>query len=155
MAWSPSTPVTGGAQTGLTSPTYTLTSDTAPESTGKQHAITALGGTQTGVNAHSVAAPFTLTCNRPKVLKTLGNPNPVTGVITNVPRNTYTALTRKGVLVLAGQPNALMLIRTTIEVPAGADLADIANVRAALSLHIGALMQQSAGIGDMAQTGII
>jgi len=149
------TSITGGAQTGFTAPTYTTVVGAYPGVNGKQNYVTALGGTQTGVNAHSVAAPFTLTCNRPKVLKTLGNPNPVTGVITNVPRNTYTALTRKGVLVLAGQPNALMLIRTTIEVPAGADLADIANVRAALSLHIGALMQQSAGIGDMAQTGII
>lgn len=153
--WTPSTPVTGAAQTGLTSPTYTLTADAAPDSNGKQHAITALGGTQTGVQAHSVAQPFTVTFVRPKTLKVLGTPNPVTGVINTVPRNTYQVLTRKGVLPLSGQPFATMLIRTSIEVPAGSDLADIANIRAALSLHIGALSQQSAGIGDTAQTGIV
>lgn len=45
-----SSPVTGGAQTGFTSPTYTLTADTPPAgSGGKQYAATALGGTQAGV----------------------------------------------------------------------------------------------------------
>jgi hypothetical protein len=48
-----------------------------------------------------------------------------------------------------------MQIRTEIEVPAGADAADPANVRAALSLMIGALNQISASIGDTAVTGVI
>lgn len=154
MTWALTSPVTGAAETGLTSPTYTLTTDTAPTSLGKQSAITALGGTQTGVVAHTVAQPFTITMTRPAVLRTLANPNPVTGVISSIPRNVYTILTRKGVLPLTGQPLTQMLIRTTVEVPAGADLADPANVRAALSLHIGALYQQSAGIGDTTVTGI-
>lgn len=153
--WSPSSPVTGAAQTGFTSPTYTLTADTPPDALGKQHAVTALGGTQVGVIAHSVAAPFTITATRPKVLKSLGQPNPVTGAVTSVPRNTYQVLTRKGVLPLAGQPYATMIVRTTIEVPAGSDLADIANVKAALSAHIGAVNQQAAGLGDTAQAGLL
>lgn len=148
MVWSPSTPITGAAQTGLTSPTYTITADTAPDTNGKQSAVTALGGTQTGVTAHSVAAPFTLTCIKPKVAKVLGQPNPSTGRISSVPRNTYKVITRKGVLPIAGQPYQNMLITTIIEVPAGSDLADAANVRAALSAHIGTLNQQSAGLGD-------
>lgn len=60
MAYSPSSPVTGGTQTGLTSPTYTLTADIAPSALGKQHAVTALGGTQTGVRTSSAADPFTV-----------------------------------------------------------------------------------------------
>lgn len=155
MTISVTSPITGAAQTGLTGPTYTLTTDTPPSPQGKQWAVTALGGTQTGVTVHSVAAPFTISAFRPATFKSLGKANPVTGVINNVPRNQYKVLTRKGVLPLAGQPYTNMQITTVIEVPAGADLADAANIRAALSAHIGALSQQSAGIGDTGVQGII
>lgn len=153
--WNPTSPITGGAQTGLTSPTYTFVSDVAPDANGKQVAVTALGGTQTGVQVHSVASPFTLTFARPKAFKALGQPNPVTGRLPSVPRNTYKIITRKGVVPLAGQPAATMLVTTTIDVPAGSDSYDATNVRAALSAHIGALNQQSAGIGDTGTSGIM
>jgi hypothetical protein len=152
---SVTSPITGAAQTGLTSPTYTLTADVAPDANGKQNAVTALGGTQTGVTTHSVAAPFTITAVRPKVFKALGKPNPVTGLIKDVPNNVYKVITRKGVLPLAGQPYTNAMVQTIITVPAGSDLADAANLRAMLSAHIGALSQQSAGIGDTAVSGII
>jgi hypothetical protein len=87
--------------------------------------------------------------------KSLGKANPVTGLITAVPRNVYKVITRKGVLPLAGQPTTTMLVTTIIEVPAGSDLADAANVRAALSLHLGMLAQQSAGIGDTGVSGVM
>lgn len=153
--FNPTSPVTGTAQTGLTSPTFTLTDDVAPDSNGKQRAITALGGTQVGVTTHSVAAPFTSTFVRPRAFKALGQPNPVTGRVANVPRNTYRLITRKGVLPLVGQPYQNLMVTTIIEVPAGSDLADPANVRAALSAHIGILSQQSAGIGDTVVTGVM
>lgn len=148
-------PITGLAQTGLTTPTYTHVADLAPDSNGRQVAVSALGGTQTGVITHSVAAPFTLTVVRPKVYKALGKANPVTGLISSVPRNTYKFITRKGVLPLAGQPYQTMLVTTTIDVPAGSDLADPANIRAALSAHFGGISQQSAGFGDTGVTGIL
>lgn len=155
MAWSLASPVTGAAQTGLTSPTYTHVPDLAPDSNGKQVAVTALGGTQTGVTAHSVASPFTTTFYRPKTLVGLGKPNPVTGLITSIPRNVYGAVTRKGVTPLAGQPIIPAVFRTTCEVPAGADLADPANIRAGLSMHLGSLWAQSAGVGDTLVSGVI
>jgi hypothetical protein len=102
-----------------------------------------------------VAAPFTINATRPANLKVLSNPNPVTGVIANIPKNTYKIITRKGVLPLAGQPYATMVITTTVDVPAGADLADFPNVKAALSAHFGAVAQQSAGVGDMAGSGVL
>jgi hypothetical protein len=114
-----------------------------------------LGGTQTGVNVSSVACPFTLTFWRPKNLKVLGSPNPSTGVVSSVARNVYKLVTRKGVLPLAGQPYQTMLITTSVETPAGSDAADPANVRAALSAHIGALYQQSAGLGDTLVSGVL
>lgn len=148
-------PITGLAQTGLTSPTYTHVADVAPDVNGKQVAVTALGGTQTGVTVHSVSAPFTISCWRPKVMKILGNPNPITGVISSVSRNVYKVITRKGVLPLAGQPFQTMLVTTSIEVPSGSDTADAPNVRAALSAHFGALSQASAGVGDTVVSGVL
>lgn len=155
MTITVTSPITGTAQTGLTAPTYTLTADVAPSINGKQHAVTALGGTQAGVTVHSVAAPFTITAFRPQNLQGLGKAHPVTGVIAKVPMNSYKVITRKGVLPLAGQPYKNMIATTTIDVPAGADLADAPNIRACLSAHIGTLSQQSAGIGDTSVTGIL
>jgi hypothetical protein len=148
-------PVTGAAQTGLTSPTYTLVSDLAPDSNGRQQAVTALGGTQTGVRTHSSTDPFTITSFRPKVFQSLGKPNPTTGVIKYVPMNRFRILTRKGVLPLAGQSPVPAMMDTICSIPAGADSADSPNLRAMASLHIGALTQQPAGIGDTLVTGIM
>jgi hypothetical protein len=102
-----------------------------------------------------MASPFTLTFFRPKVFRFLGKPNPTTGLIKDVPRNTFKFITRKGVTPLAGQPYQNLQITTTIDLPAGADTADPANVRAALSAHFGAVVQQSAGVGDTAVSGIV
>lgn len=154
MSFAPTSPITGLAQTGLTSPTYTIVSDTAPSANGKQFAVTALGGTQTGVLAHSVSSPFTLTMFRPLVLKTLSAPG-MNGQYRTIPRNSYQFLTRKGVVPAANQPAEVMTIRTYIEVPAGADTYDAASIRAALSAHFGAISQQSAGIGDTTVSGVL
>lgn len=154
ITWT--SPITGQPQTGLTSPTYTTIADTAPNGNpGKQVAVSALGGTQAGVTVHSVASPFTLNFTRPSSLRVLGNPNPVTGVIAQVPTNSYKLITRKGVTPLTGQPYKVMVITTTMDVPAGADTADAPNIRAALSCHAGALVQQSAGLGDLAINGVL
>lgn len=156
MAISLASPVTGSAQTGLTSPTYTHVVDVAPDAANaRQYAVTALGGTQTGVTAHSVASPFTIMFYRPKLMRILQAVTNQLSLLGRVPRNTFGVVTRKGVTVLAGQPAQVMIIRTTIEVPAGADTVDPANVRAALSLHIGALSAQSAGQGDTLVNGVI
>lgn len=148
-------PLTGGAQTGFTSPTYTLVGDIAPSANGKQSAVSALGGTQAGVTIHSASSPFTLTRFRPQQLKSLGVANPVTGVIKNIPNNVYKLITRKGVTPAAGQSAIPMPITTTIPVPAGADTYDAPNVRAAISAHIGMLNQLSPAIGDASVSGII
>lgn len=148
-------PVTGAAQTGLTSPTYTHVSDLAPTALGKQIAVSALGGTQTGVVVHSQSCPFTTTIFRPAQYKQLGKANPVTGVVPTPPRNVFKYVTRKGVLPLAGQAYQTMVITTIIEMVAGSDVADAPNVRAAHSMHFGVIAQQSAAIGDSSISGVI
>jgi len=156
MSLTLTTPITGGAQTGLTTPTYTISADTPPTSSGKQYAVTALGGTQTGVDTtSSVSRPFTVTLQRPATFKSLGPVDPVTGALRSVPRNTFSIIVRKGVTPLAGQSPVVLLAKTTIDVPAGADIADAANVRAAMSLMVGAFNQVSAGLGDTLISGVI
>lgn len=156
MSFSVTSPVTGGAQTGFTTPTYTLVTDTPPTSAGKQYAVSATGGTQTGVDSSSSPTkPFTITLQRPQVLRALSPVDPVTGVLRSVPRNSYKIITRKGVVPLAGQSPVVLNITTTLDIPAGADVADPANIRAALSLHIGSLSQISASAGDTLVTGVI
>lgn len=153
MALTITSPVTGSSSTGFTSPTYTVSTDTAPDQNGKQFAVTALGGTQTGVEVHSIAKPFTLTWIRPRVMKMLGLPDSG-GTIRNVGKNVWKLITRKGAIPAAGQSAQLILIETSISVPAGAETYDAASVRAAISAHIGTLSQQSAGLGDSTVSGI-
>lgn len=155
MTITVTSPITGAAQTGFTAPTYTLITDTAPSINGKQWAVSALGGTQAGVSVHSVASPFTISCFRPAVFKSLGKANPTTGLIANVPNNTYKLIARKGVLPLAGQPYRTMLATLTLEVPAGSDLASPPEIRACLSALFGAATQVSAGVGDTLVSGVI
>lgn len=156
MSFALTSPVTGGAQSGLTSPTYTLATDTAPTSAGRQYAVTALGGTQTGVDASSTPSrPFTITLSRPQVLRGPSVVDPVTGVLRNNPANKYVIVTRKGVTPLSGQAAQGASVRIEISIPAGADSADAANVRAMLSLAIGAMNSISSSIGDTVITGVI
>lgn len=155
MAVTLTSPITGSAQTGLSSPTYTHVQDIAPDNNGKQYAVTALGGTQAGVTVHSVASPFTITVARPRVFRVLGKPNPITGLVKEVPMNVYKVLVRKGVTPLTGQPFSIAWCRTEIAVPAGSDTVDPANIRAMLSAAFGAISQASAGIGDTAVSGVL
>lgn len=155
MSLDLTSPLTGGAQTGFTTPTYTHVADTPPDINAKQRVVTALGGTQAGVTAHSVSSPFVISVWRPKQMAVLGRPNPTTGLISSVPRNVYKVITLKGVTPAVNQPFQTMPIRTEIPVPAGADTYDIANIRAGISAHIGALTQLSAELGNTAATGTI
>jgi hypothetical protein len=147
-------PVTGGAQTGFTSPTYTIALDRAPSPLAVQYAVTAIGGTQVGVDVSSGSRPFTYTFTKPAVVRSLP-PVDASGVVRNVPRNTYTWLFRKGVTPLSGQQSIPAQARLQIEVPAGADLADAAGLRALTSLMIGVLNQNSAGLGDTLISNVV
>jgi len=153
--FSPSSPLTGAAVSGLTSPTYTLTQDVAPNINGKQYAVTALGGTQTNVDVNTVSKPFTLTFFRPAQLKVLPQANPVTGVIKNVPINSYKLISRKGVAPAVNQPAIVARITTVIDVPAGSDSYEPEDLRALISAHFGMGWSQASGIADTVISGII
>lgn len=147
MSYTMTGAITGAAVSGLTSPTYTLTADTAADDASRQSAVTNLGGTQTGVNVHSVSLPFTVTVTRPKSLRTLGKAN-LNGVIANVGRNTYGNLFRKGVYPLAGQPAQIAIIRVNQEIPAGSELNDQPNLKALASFTGGFINTNASGMFD-------
>lgn len=155
MSFTPSSPVTGAAVSGFTSPTYTLTVDTSPAVNAKQWTISAIGGTQANVDVHSVSKPFTLSVFKPVVLRSLPAANPVTGIIKNVPVNSYKVITRKGASPAANQIPQVARITTVIDIPAGTDSYEIEDLKAMMSLHAGALWAQASGIADTIQSGTI
>jgi len=150
------TNITGTAQSGFTTPGYTVTSDIYPGGVnGRQYAITAITGTQAGVRSHSVSDPFTIAFTRPGNAKALQTPNPVTGRYGTVPKNSYSVIGRKGVNFAANQAPEVALARSYWEIPVGSDSYDAPNIRALASAVIGALSQQSSGFGDLLCTSII
>ncbi|DAD52798.1 TPA_asm: coat protein [ssRNA phage SRR7976326_1] len=154
MAVSLSSPITGGAQTGLTAPTYTIAADSAPTNA-KQWTVTALGGTQTGVTVHSISAPFTLTYWRPMMYKLVQWVANAVGVQPkSIPRNVHKFIVRKSVN-LSATVSSTLVASVEISVPASAETYDPANCRAAMSALIGALNQQSAGWGDTLVSGTL
>jgi hypothetical protein len=153
MSINLSSPVNGATVSGLTSPTYSVTVDQAPNTYSKQWYVSAIGGTQTNVDPSSTAnKPWTFTFSRPATLKTLNSVD-VTGVIRQVGFNTYEFLMRKGFIPLAGQAVRAANWRSTFPVLVGSDNADAANIRAAVSSYVGVLSQQASGLADSMITG--
>ena len=159
MSLAPTSPVTGAAVTGLTSPTYTFTEDTT-DINARRFVVTALGGTQANVETHSVSSPFYLTVSRPSQLKTLPKPNGI-GNYASIPVNEYRVRLVKGATVngvIAGQTNETqVLIDMRIRVPTGVELStnDPEEVKAALSYFAGFLFSNASGLYDLVATGLI
>lgn len=154
MTWSPDGTATGGAQTNLSSPTYTYAADLSPDPSSRQYVVTTLGGTQTDVRTASAGDPFHLTVRRDRAYKLLPPKNPVNGSYGNVPLNKTELLFRKGVKIDSTGTIRTANARIQIELPAGSESNDPANIRALLSFVIGILNEESADIGDSAITGI-
>lgn len=155
MSVSLTSPVTGASVDDLTSPTYTLTEDSAsPNAHSKQWAVTALGGTQSGVDSHSISNPFTITIERPAQFRGVGQPNPVTGVLGNQPRNVFKVRLRKGLTPLSGQADQICPIEIRIPVVAGADTADVNSIQAAISCLGGVLYGDADQLANWLVDGI-
>lgn len=81
--------------------------------------------------------------------------NPLTGVIRDIPINTYKLITRKGVSPAVNQPAMTARITTIIEVPAGSDTYEPEDLRAMVSLHFGAGSANASGILDTILSGVL
>lgn len=151
MAFNPSGAVTGAAITGLTSPTYTFTLEgSTPEM--KRYVASSIGGTQAGVNAHSVSMPFSVEAIRPKILRVL--PQPVNGRYPSIPKNVYRVRLRKGVNAASGL-SSIVEFELIMSVPAGSETYDQQNLAAACSALGGLVSNQIAGLFDSAKTGSV
>jgi len=155
MTTALTTPVTGGAQTGFTTPTYTLVADQATAINMKQWAVTAVSGAGNTPAVHSGSSPFTLSFWKPLIFKILGKTNPVTGLLPSVPINVYKFIVRKGVVPLAGQPSVTAYVKCEIGIPSGADTVSPVDLRAMMSAAVGGLNQVSAGFGDTLVSGLL
>lgn len=147
------TTVTGAAVTGLTSPTYTMGADQAPSVNGKQFAVLTLGGTQSGVRTHSMASPFSATWFRDPSPKQLGALNQ-NGQLMSVPMNKHRLIVRCGMLPLAGQPYKPAVFRGEFDIPAGAELADTAQLKAMVSFLAGLLWGEADDLFSTLSTGV-
>ncbi len=153
MALNITSPVTGGAQTGFTTPSLTVTADAAPELHMKQWAVTAVSG-MPSVTLHSVSSPFTVTLARPKNPKTLPQGSLSTSLARSIPNNRTSIVSRKGVTPASGYNARVAIMRTYADVPAGSETYDSANVRGLASLHFGVCAQISSGFGDTLVSGL-
>lgn len=155
MVWNVTSPVTGAAQTGFTSPTYTVVRDSAVSPNAIQHAVTALGSNPANVRTHTTSDPFFVAAKKPQSVRALPSANPITGRYGAIPVNTYTILVQKGVNYAANQVPATARYRLDCDIPAGSDSYDAVNHRAGLSFLFGLIAQQSAGWGDTVVTGVL
>lgn len=155
MPFSPDASITGGTQTGLTSPTYTLAADTPPGQGQKQWAVSALGGTQTNVRANTISDPFAVTFFKPVAPKALPAANPITNRYSSIPVNTYGMLVRKGVRVDSNATQAIARVRVNFDIPAGSDSNDAINIRAMISFLVGILTEEGDDLSDTLLTGVL
>lgn len=157
MSLNPTT-VTGAAVPLLTSPTYTFAKDIAKTANAVRYVVTALGGTQLGVNVHSNEIPFALTIVRPESFKKRPKINALTGVASSpTPKNRFLVLVHKGVQNVDGAngiPDEVPL-RLELNVPAGAFTHDPANLEAAISMLFGFLSSKSSDVVDFLKTGLL
>lgn len=153
MAIDLTTAVSGSVINGFSLPTYTLTADQPPSNNARQSLVSALGGTQTGVTAHTVSDPFTITVYRPKSVVLPPRPNPISGTVGPAGFNKTRTLIRKGTKPLVGQNPQVSSIDISLNVIAGAELNDSANVAALISAAIGMLSREAANYLVAARTG--
>lgn len=146
-------PVTGAAATGFTSPTYTVVLDSsAPNPRTKQYTVTAVGGTQVGVRTSTISDPFWFSYTPPSTPKGLPQVNSQTGRYPNIPYNVHQFNAKKGVNFAANQSPLPAWADLRIGIPAGGEY-DAANIRALQSFLQGCIAQLAAALGDTLVTG--
>lgn len=154
MTWSPDLTATGGAQLGLTSPTYTYVADVSPEANSRQYVVTTLGGTQTNVRTSTAGDPFRVKLKR-EPYKAIPPKNPVTGAYGNIPLNRTEWLFQKGLKVDSAGAIRVGNLRVIAELPAGSEANDSINIQALVSFALGLLWEESSDVGETLVTGII
>jgi len=134
-----SSPVSGvSSQPDLTSPTFTVVAIPAAVDGALSYGVSALGGTQTGVSAHSLAKPFTHTAYANMNIRTSDK----TGTAVNKTRT----MTRKGLVCDALGTIRQGSIEMILRLPAGSEQFDPVSVQSLISCSLGCNSQQGTAI---------
>lgn len=155
MSVSISGTITGGAQTGFTTPGYTVTQDNAVDGNVKRWVVTALTGTQASVRTHTVSDEFSFTVVKPRVMKMI---QAFSSLLPNQFKpnfNRYWLIFRKGGIPASGLVSVPQVIRCPIDIAAGVDSYDAAQVRALTSFFVGVVNSISSGLGDTLCNGVL
>jgi hypothetical protein len=149
-------PVTGTAATGFTTPSYTVVQDSAVDSNAKRWIVTAISGTGTsGVRAHSVSDEFSFTVVKPRMMKILQAFSSLLPQAFKPAYNRYWLIFKKGGIPASGLPAFPIILRCPLDVPAGVDSNDADDLRALISFAGGCYTQISAGFGDTTVNGAL
>jgi len=144
-------PITGSAQTGFSSPSATIVRG-AQKANGVDFAVTALSGMGSSTS-NTASSPFVVSVEKPVSIKT---PKvSAAGIVYSPGRNRHRIATLKGMAAIASFPSIPGIAETFIAVPAGAEEGDPNNIRAMISVHIGVLQQYSAALGDQVVSGVV
>lgn len=137
----------------LAAATYTFVPDMATDLRSKAFVVSALGGTQTGVNIHSVDAPKQFIVKKPAVFQQPSAYNVTTGRYGRVPKNVTRIIGRGSANVASGQVE-IIPITLDIGIPAGAMTYDRPNVEASVAMFIAALYDQKEEIITAIRDGL-
>lgn len=125
----------------LTSATYTFTAALANDNRSKAFIMSSFGGTQTGVQAHTVDAPKKFVVKNPSQFLQPSGYNVSSGRYGKVPKNSTRVVGTGSAKVSATQWETIP-IALDIAVPAGSLSYDRANVEASVLMFIAALYDQ-------------
>lgn len=159
MTLSVATPITGGVQTGMAAPSFTIVQDGAVNVNSRRYVVTAVADAGS-VAVHTPASPFYVEVTRPAVFKLPALYNALTGIpFSRVGKNAYRVRVLKGCTPAgdAGSGYDVIDMDLSIRIPAGTESNDAAAIRAALSLLIGFFNEasNSAGLGDTLVNSIL
>jgi len=139
----------------LSSAVLTVTASAPPSTNAKRGIISALAsGTAAGFRAHTVSDPFDITVWAPQTPRSLPNVN-ANGVRPKVPTNVHSVVTRKGLRPASDVASIPSLIKTNLDVPAGSESYDSANLALMIAAHIKALSDLVDDLYDNALTGSV
>jgi len=147
----PTTATTAGL---LTAATYSFIPDMANDARSKVYVVSAIGGTQPGVNAHTADLPKLIVFKKPANWAVLGGYSATTGRWARVPKNTFRVVGKIGVLVAAGQTE-IMTLGLDIPIPAGALSYDQANTEAGIVMFLQGIINQLPGFIATTKTGLM
>lgn len=157
MAFSPGSPVTGlttipGGY--LTSPTFTLSLAQTLNQLEKAYIVSALGGTQAGVEAHTGSNPFMLKASVPAVFRGQGLTQNGVGSVTQG-FNVFKTMFLKGLVIDAAGNRRVAQVRTEYLMPPGWELYDPESGASLLSFSGAAVRDLAAGWFETLRQGTL